>query len=162
MSASQFIEVPDVKKGRLALSGLYLRSPADKSQMAEGQQMPQDPQANPIVRSFRQGQMMLYIFQVLNARMGDDKQPQVEIQASVYRDGKRVFEGKTMPYQPGALFDPKRMLTAGQLRLGKEMPPGEYMLQVKVTDKLASAKRNVAAQWIDFVLAPAETASSTQ
>ncbi|MBL8219812.1 MAG: VWA domain-containing protein [Bryobacterales bacterium] len=155
-SASQFIEVPDVKKGRLALSGLYLRSAADKEQMAEGQQAPQDPRANPIVRTFRHGQMMLYIFQVLNARLGEDLKPQVEIQASVFRDGKRVFEGKRMPYEPGAVFHPKRMLTAGQLRLGTEMAPGEYMLQVRVTDKLAKEKRNTAVQWIDFQLQAAE------
>ncbi|MBL8178653.1 MAG: VWA domain-containing protein [Bryobacterales bacterium] len=161
-SASQFIEVPDVKKGRLALSGLYLRSPADKAQMAEGQQLPQDPRANPIVRSFRQGQTMLYIFQVLNARMDGDKKPRVDIQATVFRDGKQVFAGKTMPYEPGAGFDPKRMLTAGQLRLGREMTPGEYMLLVKVTDKLAPAKRNTAVQWMDFVLTGAEAAAANQ
>jgi len=155
-SASQFIEVPDVKKGRLALSGLYLRSPADKGQMAEGQQASQDPRANPIVRTFRHGQMMLYIFQVLNARLGEDQKPRVEIQASVFRNGKPVFEGKKMPYEPGKGFDPKRMLTAGQLRLGTEMAPGEYMLQIRVTDKLAKEKRNTAAQWIDFQLQAAE------
>ncbi len=151
-SASQFIEVPDVKKGRLAMSGLYLRLPADKGQMSEGQQAGQDPRANPIVRVFRQGQMMMYLFQILNAKMGPDKKPQVDIQASAYRDGKRVFEGKKMAYQPGEGFDPKRMLTAGQLRLGTELAPGEYMLQVRVTDRLAKEKQNTAVGWIDFQL----------
>ncbi|MBS1829708.1 MAG: VWA domain-containing protein [Acidobacteria bacterium] len=153
-SASQFIEVPDIKKGRLAMSGLYLRTPADKTQIAEGQQAPQDPKANPILRTFRQGQQLIYIFQILNAKLDSGKKPQIDIQASVYRDGKRVFEGKKLPYQPGDTFDPKRMLTAGQLRLGAELTPGEYMLQVRITDRLAKEKQNTAVQWIDFQLDP--------
>jgi len=34
--------------------------------------------------------------------------------------------------------------------LGSEFPPGEYVLQVIITDKLAKEKQQIASQWIDF------------
>ena len=38
----------------------------------------------------------------------------------------------------------------GRLQLGSVMVPGEYALQMIVTDLLAKEKERVAAQWIDF------------
>jgi hypothetical protein len=42
------------------------------------------------------------------------------------------------------------MVTAGEIRLGDTMKPGDYVLQVVVTDKLADEKYAVASQWMDF------------
>jgi hypothetical protein len=44
----------------------------------------------------------------------------------------------------------KRLTAGGALQLGTEMPPGEYILQVIVTDLLAKEKNRTATQWIDF------------
>ncbi len=44
----------------------------------------------------------------------------------------------------------KRMLDWSHLRLGTILQPGEYALQVVVTDALASEKRRTVTQWIDF------------
>jgi hypothetical protein len=38
----------------------------------------------------------------------------------------------------------------GGVRLGNELIPGEYVLQITVTDPLADEKHRVATQWIDF------------
>jgi hypothetical protein len=38
------------------------------------------------------------------------------------------------------------------LRLGTDLEPGEYVLQVIVTDNLAKEKYRVATQWMDFEL----------
>jgi hypothetical protein len=44
----------------------------------------------------------------------------------------------------------------GTVRLGGKLTPGEYLLQVVVTDKLARKKKSQVAQWIDFeVIGPA-------
>jgi hypothetical protein len=40
----------------------------------------------------------------------------------------------------------------GRLRLGPDLTPGEYVLQVIVTDKLAKEKYRSATQWMDFEL----------
>ena len=42
------------------------------------------------------------------------------------------------------------LVVGGSLLLGKELLPGEYTLQVTVTDKLAREESRIASQWIDF------------
>jgi len=34
--------------------------------------------------------------------------------------------------------------------MGSQMGPGEYVIQIVVTDLLAKQKENVTSQWIDF------------
>ncbi|MDQ3254577.1 MAG: hypothetical protein M3R15_11830 [Acidobacteriota bacterium] len=46
--------------------------------------------------------------------------------------------------------DKKRLLHWARLRLGTNLPPGEYALQVVLTGMLASEKRRTMTQWIDF------------
>lgn len=36
------------------------------------------------------------------------------------------------------------------LKLGADLIPGEYVLQITATDPLADAKHRAATQWIDF------------
>ena len=43
-----------------------------------------------------------------------------------------------------------RILFGGKLALGKELPAGEYILQIIVKDKFAKEKNNLTAQWVQF------------
>jgi len=45
--------------------------------------------------------------------------------------------------------DLKRIPSIGRLQLGTEFLPGEYILQVIVTDAAAKEKQ-ITSQWIDF------------
>ena len=96
-SASQFIEVPDIDKGRLALSGIVLRSEAGQRRAAD--QSPKmkpkdhsggeaDPQGTPAVRIFKQGTAITYGYQVLNAQADANKKPDLEVQTRLFRDGR--------------------------------------------------------------------------
>jgi len=42
--------------------------------------------------------------------------------------------------------------TSGQLLLGADFAPGDYVLEITVTGKLANAKTREASQWMDFEL----------
>ena len=44
----------------------------------------------------------------------------------------------------------KRLPVGGAIQLGSDMAPGEYVLQVVVTDMLADEKHRVATQSMDF------------
>jgi hypothetical protein len=46
----------------------------------------------------------------------------------------------------------KRLAAVSRLVLGTDLAPGEYALQVVVTDALAKEDRRVATQWVDFRL----------
>jgi VWFA-related protein len=155
-SASQFIEVPDIDKGRLALSGIVLRSerpastPPESADHTEGHQVEADPQGTPAVRIFKQGTAITYGYQILNAQEDSNKKPELEVQTRLFRDGEEVYSGKSAPVPVAGQPDPKRLIGGGRMQLGGKITPGDYVLQVVVTDKLAREKYRVATQAMDF------------
>jgi hypothetical protein len=45
--------------------------------------------------------------------------------------------------------NPKRVISSGQLQLAR-IPPGNYILQIVLVDKLRKGQDNLATQTIDF------------
>ncbi|HEY0380392.1 MAG TPA: VWA domain-containing protein [Pyrinomonadaceae bacterium] len=151
-SASHFVEVPDVDSNRLTLSGLVVTGldPKQADAQAEGSE-PIEPQAGPSVRRLRGGMTLRYTYTIYNAQPDrTTRQPQLQTQVRMFRDGKELYTGKPMTYEMGDQPDPKHLKAGGRIQLGKDAQPGEYILQIVVTDLLANKKRNVASQWIDF------------
>jgi hypothetical protein len=152
-SASQFIEVPDVKKGRLTLSGLVLggdrNRTAEAGEPAEGALLEEDANSTPAVRIFKQGMTVVYGYGILNARTDRNKKTQLEVQTRLFRDGQEVFASPSKPLSSDGQPNPQRLVAGGRLQLA-QLAPGDYALQVIVTDKLASEKNRVAAQSMDF------------
>lgn len=168
-AASQFIQVPDLSKNRLALSGLVLtkakplangESAGDSAVVAEGAAVARpdktaekegvDLQANPYVRLFSRTGWIQYGAAIYNATT-DKKtnQTQISVQTEIYRDGKVLHRlpPRTLALAPGT--NPKRFDYVGRLRLNN-FPPGEYLLHFVVTDGLAKKKVGRAEQWMDF------------
>jgi VWFA-related protein len=153
-SAGQFVEIPDLKKGRLALSGLVL-SAAAAGQPAAGQEgegaRQTDPQAGEAVRHFKTGMAMRYGFVIYNARLDKEtRAPRLQVQVRLFRNGQPVFTGKVQPFALNNPPDLMRLAAGGSITLGADMPPGEYVMQVTVNDLLADEKHRTASQWIDF------------
>ena len=73
-SANQFIEVPDLKKDRLVLSGVVLENVAfDDWKRREAGQLPlvtPDPMTDTSLRQFRTGTVLNYGFAVFNSKHG--------------------------------------------------------------------------------------------
>ncbi len=164
-SANQFIEVPDIKKRRLTLSGLVIDGAdanaapdTEAGRLVEvgaaaapaGAQSEAAAEATPATRKFRTGMMLDYAYLIYNARLDRaTKQPRLETQAVLYRDGQVVYTGKPTPVT-GQRDDWTQIGMGGRLKLGRDLPPGEYVLQVIVTDTLAGEKHGVTSQWMDF------------
>jgi VWFA-related protein len=138
-SASQFIEVPDVGKGRLTLSSLILHG--------------QSP-LTPAVRAFAPGAEIEYGYQILNAHADSQNGPELEEETFLFHDGQQVFAGPVTPLNGAGQPDAKRLVAGGILKLGEKLGPGDYVLQVVVTDKLAREKYRTSAQWMDFEIRP--------
>ncbi|MBV9926042.1 MAG: VWA domain-containing protein [Acidobacteria bacterium] len=152
-SASQYVEVPDLSKKRLALSGIVVASPAPQ---AAAQVVPAaltEQEAAPATRRFRRGALLDYGFVIYNAKA--DKatgRPQLTIQARLFREGQPVYEGQPQPFDAAQQTGLARIEAAGRLQLGAALEPGEYVLQLVVTDALAGKSNAVTTQWIDFEL----------
>ena len=50
--------------------------------------------------------------------------------------------------------DMEHLKTAGAIAIGDKMPPGDYILQVIVTDPLAKVKQQIATQVVQFEVVP--------
>jgi len=150
-SASQFIQVPDTRKGQLAMSGIVLKLARESQTWSEG---------GAAIRRFLAGQTVVYGYMVINPKVGSTKKPDLVSEMRLFRNGKQIFSGGSNALDRG-WFEDKRIVGGGAVRLGGKLTPGEYLLQVVVTDRLASKKKSQVAQWIDFevVAAPAEGAT---
>jgi VWFA-related protein len=150
-SATQFVEVPDVKSGRLALTGIALageQTPTAAGNTAEGQVEEIDPNATAAVRIFKPGTPIVYAYEILNAKVDREKKPQLLAQMRLFRDGKEIYAGAPAAMN-GEGQNPQHMVALGRLQIGQAQP-GDYVLQVVVTDKLAKEKYRIAAQSMDF------------
>lgn len=149
-TASQYVEIPNLKKSGLTLSSLLVQSMKADNRMLGGS----------AVRWFEPADEVLWGARILNAKRDKNSQPQLTRRVVVYRDGKALFQSPEQPWQEVKVDDVVRLPITGMLKFGAEMKPGEYVLQLVVTDKLESnAKRRVASQVVDFEVKAPEGAA---
>lgn len=158
-SASQFIEVPDLSRKALALSGIMMNGENQKTAGAAQQQptaqvMDYDPGSGPAVRIFPRGSKVLYAYQILNAKANQQNRPELDLQMRLFRDGKAMSAGVPIPFDPTGQDDVTHLEVEHQLTLGADLPPGEYVIQVVVTDKLAPKKTATVSQSTGFEIRP--------
>ena len=162
-SVGQFVLVPKMDGSRLVLSGLILRrQPTEMKTPTSGVSAPVEPmdpdgnqhedvQSGPAVRRFKPGTPLEYAYVVYNAKTRTDTPcPQVTAQTRLFRDDKLIYAGPEAKIACGDQKDPKRLTLVGELQLSDRVEPGDYVLQILIKDLLASEKRRVASQWIDF------------
>jgi VWFA-related protein len=157
-SASQFIDVPDLKKNRLALSGLVLRGYTNNPMQPNAESPSADQEgidkgnadASPAVRRLHNGMYLNYAFFIYNAHSEKGAPPQLTTQVVVFREGKPVFTGKENPMAMTNQADVKRIMAGGAIQIGTDLPPGDYALQVIVNDTLADKKHQTVSQFMDF------------
>jgi VWFA-related protein len=152
-SSTQVVEVPNIRNGRLALSGILLAADKKKSEAAvdraEGVIEESDASKTAAVRVFESGETIAWAYQILNAKSGKDGKPQLMAQIRMFREGKPVYEGTSNAMNSMAQEGSKRMIAADQIYL-KQLPPGYYVLQIVVMDMLAKDDQRLAVQSIDF------------
>jgi VWFA-related protein len=153
-SASQFIDIPDVRKNKLALSGIVLAGdqPKPKTAADQNEGMMEDSGSNKTaaVRVFEPGTEMSWAYQILNAKTDKNQQSKLQIQYRIFYEGREVFEKKPpeMTLTASGTVS-KRMIAADQMKL-VQLPPGYYVLQIAVADMLAEEKDRTVVQSIDF------------
>ena len=140
-SAGEFVDVPDLTKKRLAVSGIVLGTSVgfagrDVNEIIE----------NPGTRSFDPNSDVHFAFVTYNATSANN----LVMEAKLFRDGKNVYSGPEVPIQFGNQPDLTRLLVNGSVKLTPELEVGNYYLQVVITDKNAKGKAAPVVQWIDF------------
>ncbi len=150
-SASQFVQIPDLKKGHVTISGIMINATNRPCTVQSYSPNESDPQAGEAVRHFKSGMLMRYGFVIYDARLDKATQrPQLEVQARMFRNGQPVFTGKVQSFVLNNPPDLGRLAADGSITLGDDLIPGEYVLQVIVNDLLAEPKYRTTTQWMDF------------
>lgn len=158
-SASQFITVPNLKKGRLTLSGVLLEN-LNKDQMRRfsGNNVPSDvalsveptdPFGDTSLRRFKRGTVLRFGYEIYNAKPDQTGKPPLKARINVFKDGELVMEGKLLPVEYEGQTDMLRISAGGAIDLARDMQPGDYTLQIIVTDKDGTEK-NAASQFVQF------------
>jgi hypothetical protein len=137
------VEVPDLSKGRLALSSIVMGG-------TPGGADP-DPDTGPAVRRFHRGATLSYAFVIYNSRVAPaSERPRLRVSLTFYREGSLVQSMPAELFAGGDQLDPKRLAFTGSLRLGETMAAGWYTLQAEVQDLAVKARSGRAAQSMDF------------
>ncbi|HBR57763.1 MAG TPA: hypothetical protein DEA22_09900, partial [Blastocatellia bacterium] len=161
-AASQFIEVPDLKKNRLTLSGIVLenveydtwKKTQENGAAQANQAVGSNPIGNTARRQFKIGTVLNYGGEIFNSRMIKGKIENVSFRPRIFRDGKLVFEGAPQPAIESASKGSTRADYYGSLSLGSEMEPGDYVLQIVAVDEATNKKRRIASQFVQFEIIP--------
>jgi VWFA-related protein len=162
-AANQFVEAPNLKKNRLTVSGIVLQNltvaqydkwvknqpPPNATETQNAEDAP-DTQTDTALRRFRRGTVLWFGFIVYNAKSDAGSQPQLTTRTRIFRDGKLFFEGTQSPVSLAGQTDLRRINAQSAISLPTQMPPGDYVLQIVVTDALAKEKHRTTTQWIDF------------
>jgi hypothetical protein len=137
---SRYLEIPDLTKGRLTLSSIFLFA-ADAG----------DNKGTPTpmlgLREISRKQDLRYAALIYNAKTANNK-PQLRSRLIISQGGKILFQEPEQPIEG----NPASPLTkVGQLALAK-VPPGRYVLTLVITDPLADKKSQTISRSIDFTV----------
>ncbi len=139
-SAGQFLSIPNIPAGRLALSGILLQANSPTSTT-------DDVISDATMRRFRQRTALAFGYTIYNATLDSKRLPRLTSQTIVFRDGKSVYTADPVPIDAKDQTDMKRIGAGARLQLGPALTAGEYVLQIVVEDALAKRR---AMQWIQF------------
>jgi VWFA-related protein len=136
-SAREFVEVPDLRNGRLAASGVLVYNASPRAGDADAPGLSE-------LRRFRREDSLSYSCQIFNAKS-------IVGEVRIARDGKQVSAAAAEVVGNGDGTSTAR----GVIPLAT-LAPGYYVLQVVASGGLA--KDVAASQWTDFEIVPEQAA----
>ncbi len=139
---SRYLEVPDLAKGKFAVSSLLLGAVPPNDMKAT---TPTPVTAN---RQISRSQDLRYAVVVYNAKLSNGR-PQVRTQLMISQNGKIIF--KEPEELINATGNASQVIKVGQLGLGR-VPAGRYTLTLVITDTLADKKTQTITRNMDFVV----------
>ena len=151
-SASQFIEVPNLKKNDLTISGILLNNYTINELQKISTKDDQDNNQTSVdldtaSRRFKRGTVLRYDYIIYNAKTNPTN---LQVQARLFSNSKLLIEGQPSALNTNDQKDLKRIEAAGAITLGKNLESGNYILQVIVIDANAKEKRQIATRSLDF------------
>lgn len=135
---SKYFEVPDITKGKLAMSSVFLLAYDTQTK-----------KLTPLkaLRELTRNQDLRYVAMIYNPKLKDGK-PQLRSQMIISQGSNVLFREPEQPVEGNGSSPLTRM---GQLGLSK-VAPGRYLLTLVITDTLADRKDQTLVHNIDFTV----------
>ena len=146
-SAYQFVEIPDLKKKKLALSDIFmitsdedlswLRSDVTK-ELGEGFFFPvmrKDETPSPALRTYMPGDDIQALTMIYNADPKAIARFEIKTQSVLYKDGEELLRSEPKPITPESIDSLDSLPILQKLTLSPDMQPGNYILQLRLIDK---------------------------
>ena len=135
-ASGQFVHVPNLTNGELAISGIAVQADSD------------DQQSNVVMKRFHQGTSLAFGYTIYNATLDKTKRvPKLKTTTLVFRDGVKIYSSDPALVEATGQADLKRIFTGARLQLGPALTPGEYALQIVVEDQISKGS---TMQWTQF------------
>ena len=144
-SASQFVEIPNLKKEGLTLSGVVLQNMTNQqwerfsnNEVLDNMTGQVDPIDDTARRRFKRDSVLRFGVEIYNSKLAP-QQLQINLQARLYHEGKLVYQSKELPLTPAQIIENQANFTDAVL-LGKLLLPGDYIVQVVAMDTIGNAR----------------------
>ena len=153
-TAHQFLEIPDLKKSGMELSSVFMITSADgliwmrsdvMKEINELTFLPvlaKDESRNPALRSYAPGDTLQTLAMLYNADKKAIDRSEIEVQSILYKDGVEFRRSTPNSITPNTVDNYDGISLFQRLSMGANIPPGNYTLQLLVTDKKNSEKRD--------------------
>ncbi|MBN2318412.1 MAG: tetratricopeptide repeat protein [Acidobacteria bacterium] len=171
-SAYQYVEIPDLKKEGLSLSDLFAVSRNEDIRLIISEKTGesaeqfystgQNRERSPAIRQYHPGESVEYLALIYNAETRNQLPPELETKTILYRDGNEIFRSEPEAVNISGISDLSRIPLKNRLRLGKTMPPGDYILQLQVRDRRGKPETDIASRSLDFQVTPELEPSSLE
>jgi VWFA-related protein len=163
-SAYDFVQVPELKKGRLAISNMFVvTNKDDASWVLTGvnkedikrwltPNISRDETRSPALRSYKPGDNFEYVAVLYNA-VRKNYTPDLESQFILYRNGTERMRGEPQKIELDGIVDLSRIPIRKKMLLGNNLEQGDYVLQLLVIDKKQKKPKPVT-QTLTFQIEP--------
>jgi hypothetical protein len=153
-SGSQFLEVPRVGSGKLALSGVLLKGLSARDETADDSSqiaiapagLADETLLEPTVRILEAGTRAVYAYEIYDGLKADE--PSLTVSTTLVRNGRAVYQSPATPARSDGKV--RVIPIAGSLDLGNDVPSGPYLLEVTVARARKGKVDRHASQWVDF------------
>jgi VWFA-related protein len=147
-SAAQWITIPALDDGKLALSSIFLGTRPETT-AATAPVASNQPQAlvSP-ERRFARNSVIRFVLYIYNTARNAAAAPDVALQIQVFRDDQPVITAPLRKVAPEGLIDNKVLPYAAEVEL-KDLPIGRYILQLTAIDRIAKTS---ASQRVRFTI----------
>ena len=164
-SAYQYIDIPDLKQRRLALSDLFVINrnedgswirngiPREGLKVLLSPILSRDELKSPALRNYSPGDGFEYVAAVYNAKSEKNEPPDLESQYILYRNGIELLRSDPVPLDLSGMNDFARLPVRKRLLLGDSIEEGDYVIQLVVRDKKAGRK-GITGQSLSFQIDP--------